>query len=105
MKQYLCPRADQLRAMLTMGMAYYLQPGSSYCSLATGPSFSNTVRVAGPEDFATREQIAAAAPDHVFTLDVSLPNYSPEFVDPSYAADDAAIAAWQTAGYHIEEPD
>ena len=24
---------------------------------------------------------------------------------PTYAADDAAIAAWQAAGYHIEEPD
>ena len=76
MKQHLCPRADHLRSMLTMGMAYYAPPGSGYCCLATGPSFSNTVRVAGPADFATLEQIQGAAPDRVFTLDVELPDYS-----------------------------
>jgi len=72
----LAPRADHLRAMLSLGKAYYSKPGSGYIVLATGPSFSNTVRVAGPEDFATREQIAAAEPGHVFVLNVELPDYS-----------------------------
>ena len=76
MKAHLTTRADHLRAMQRCGLAYYCHPGSGYTHVATGPSFSNDVRVAGVEDFTTAEELAAAAPDRIFTLNVKLPDYS-----------------------------